>query len=87
MSQENVEVIRRAFEVFNRGDLDEGVLAPVVAGDEVVTWVTFSGRGTQSGVETSLDLWHVWAPRDGRVVHGRSFTDREKALEAAGLEE
>ena len=56
------------------------------AGDEVLTWVTFRGQGTQSGVATSLDLWHVWTLRDGRAVRGRAFRSREEALDAAGLQ-
>ena len=57
------------------------------AGDDVLTWATFRGRGAQSGVETSLDLWHVWTLRDGKAMRGRAFRNREEALEAAGLRE
>ena len=59
----------------------------VDAGDEVLSWVTFRGRGTQSGAETSLDLWHVWTLQDGTAVRGRAFRSREEALKAAGLSE
>ncbi len=49
--------------------------------------VTVRGRGKQSGVETTWDLWHLWTLQDGKVVHGQGFVSREEALEAAGLRE
>jgi ketosteroid isomerase-like protein len=133
MSQENVEVARRAYEAFNRGDLQAMVadLAPnfeyattgaipgmtgvyrggegilgflewiwseferpsmkvhelVDAGDQVMAAVTLRGRGKQSGVETSWDVWHVWTVEHGKVVHGQAFTSRAEALKAARLRE
>jgi hypothetical protein len=134
MSEENVEIARRAYEAFNRGDLQAMVadLAPnfeyattgaipgmtgvyrgvegivefldewmrseferprievhelVDAGDQVVAAVTLRGRGKQSGVEASWDVWHVWTVEHGKVVHGQPFTSRAEALEAAGLRE
>lgn len=59
----------------------------VDAGDQVVAAVTLRGRGKQSGVEASWDVWHVWTMEQGKVVHGQAFTSREEALEAAGLSE
>jgi uncharacterized protein len=59
----------------------------IASGDHVVAAQTFRGRGKQSGVETNWDLWQVWTFRDGKVVHGQGFTNREAALEAAGLSE
>ncbi|MGH7588364.1 MAG: nuclear transport factor 2 family protein [Gemmatimonadota bacterium] len=133
MSQENVEVARRAYEAYNRGDLEGMVVdfAPtfayettgavpgtravyngpngwsefagwireefydarieihdlIEAGDQVLAEVTLKGRGKQSGVETSWDLWHLWTVQEGKVVHGHGFTRRDEALEAAGLSE
>ena len=133
MSQENVEIVRRAYEAFGRGDLDAAVadadpnveyvpsgalpdqgdvargseeykrfiswlfdvfdearLEPtelVDAGDRVLGGFTVSGRGKQSGIDTSWTLWQVWTLQDGRLVHGRGFTTREDALEAVGLSE
>ena len=72
MSQENVEVLRRAYEAFNRGDREGASLK-------------LRGRGKQSGVETSWDIWQIWTVRDGKVVRGQGFTSREEALAAAGL--
>jgi ketosteroid isomerase-like protein len=57
------------------------------AGDEVLTWVTFRGRGTQSGAETSLDLWILWTLRAGKLIRGRAFRSSDEALEAAGQSE
>jgi uncharacterized protein len=133
MSQENVELARRAYEAFNRGDLDGLVadFAPtfeyvttgaipgaggvyrgperykefvgwlgsefesarvevrelIEAGDQVLASVTLRGRGKQSGVEASWDVSHLWTVQDGKVVHGKAFTDRDEALKAAGLSE
>ena len=55
------------------------------AGDQVLARLTARGRGKQSGVETEWEFWQLWTYRDGRAVHGRGFTDREEAFEAAGL--
>jgi ketosteroid isomerase-like protein len=133
MSQENVEIVRQAYEAFNRGDMDgafanispefeyvatgaipgmEGfVRAPegfrgfleswwgefdeprveihelIETGDQVVASLTFRGRGKQSGVETTWDIWQAWTIRHGKAVRGRGFMRREEALEAAGLRE
>ncbi len=57
------------------------------AGDHVVAAQTFRGRGKQSGVETSWDLWQVWTLRDGKAIRGQGFTSEAEALEAAGLRE
>ena len=134
MSQENVEVLRRAYEAFNRGDREGAAagFAPeaeyvvttgqipgaggvyrgpegyrrfleswwgefdepgievhelIETGDQVLASLKLRGRGKQSGVETSWDIWQIWTVRDGKVVRGQGFTSREEALEAAGLSE
>jgi len=56
-------------------------------GDQVLASVTFRGRGKHSGITTSWDLWQLWALRDGQAVRGQAFTNKEEALEAAGLSE
>lgn len=56
-------------------------------GSQVMASVTLRGRGKQSGVDVSWDLWHLWSMRDGQVVRGQAFTRREDALQAAGLRE
>jgi ketosteroid isomerase-like protein len=133
ISEENVEIVRRAYEAFNRGDMDgafanispefeyvatgaipgmEGVVrAPegfrgfleswwgefdeprveihelIETGDQVVASLTFRGRGKQSGVETTWDIWQAWTIRHGKAVRGRGFMRREEALESARLRE
>ncbi len=134
MSQENVEIVRKAVETFNEGDV-EGSFADIVApefeyipsgvvpgaegvfrgpegwrrvlelfwgefdeahveirdlvasDDHVVAAQTFRGRGKQSGVETSWDIWQVWTLRDGKAVRGQGFATESEALEAVGLSE
>jgi ketosteroid isomerase-like protein len=61
-------------------------LGEVIAGGaKVLAAVTFRGRGKHSGIDTSWDLWQLWTLRGGRAVRGQAFTDKEAALEAAGL--
>jgi ketosteroid isomerase-like protein len=57
------------------------------ADDQVVASLTFRGRGKQSGVATSWDIWQTWTMRNGKAVRGQGYTSREDALEAAGLRE
>ena len=134
MSQENVEIVRKAIETFNEGDVEGSfadVIAPefeyiptgaipgaegvyrgpegwrrfleffwsefdeahveirdlVASDDHVVAANTFRGRGKQSGVETTWDLWQVWTLRDGKAVRGQGFTTGSEALAAVGLRE
>jgi hypothetical protein len=131
MSHENVEIVRRGIEAFNRVDLEamvadaapdfEYVAAGTIfagvyrgsegfrrfvegfwgefddahievhefteAGDRVLVSQTFQGRGKQSGVEVSWDIWQLWTLRDGKVVRGQGFTSRDEALEAIGRQQ
>ena len=133
MSEENLELVRQAYEAFNRGDMEGAVadIAPdfeylptgtipgmervtvgregfrqfleswwgefdeprvdilelIDADDQVVASLTFRGRGKQSGVATSWDLWQTWTMRNGKAVRGQGYTSREDALEAVGLSE
>jgi ketosteroid isomerase-like protein len=132
MSQENVEIIRRAFELFNRGDLDmlafefydpqvewltsredpdaathrgreavrryfdqwlesfEGLHADVeeyidASNDRVFTWVRWTGRGRESGIDTEWWLAIVSTLRGDRILRVEEYFDRAEGLEAAGL--
>ncbi len=34
-----------------------------------------------------MEVFQLWTFRDGKVIRGQGFFDREEALEAAGLSE
>jgi ketosteroid isomerase-like protein len=53
----------------------------------VVTAVRDGGRMKGSDAEVWNDLFHVWTFRDRRVLRISSHTDKNRALEAAGLRE
>jgi ketosteroid isomerase-like protein len=55
------------------------------AGDQVVVFVRFVGKGRASGVPIELPVGHVWTIRDGRLKSCRAYRDRSDALEAVGL--
>ena len=77
MSQENVEIVRRGYELFAEGDL-EGVAAFPVR---------ISGRGRASGAKLETRLTHVWVFRNGKVIRGEVYQSSSEALEAVGLSE
>ena len=52
------------------------------AGDQVLVSLTVRGRGKRSGAETTWTFWQLWTLRDGMVVRGQGFTDRDEALKA-----
>ena len=56
----------------------------VDAGDQVVAAVTLRGRGKQSGVEASWDVWHVWTIQHGRSCTGRHLRAATKLLKPPG---
>jgi ketosteroid isomerase-like protein len=82
MSKENVETVRRGYELYAAGDL-EGVTA-LDAGEAVVVPVRISGSGRASGAKLETRLTHLWVLRDGRVILGEVDRTTEEALEAAG---
>jgi ketosteroid isomerase-like protein len=133
MSQENVEIVRKAYAAFNRGDagaafedfapafecdmsravgfnvdrgsydlvqfrrlLDEYAaswesfeLGPdefLDATDQVVVPFTNRAQG-RDGIELQGRGTLVWTIRDGTIVAGCLYQDRDEALEAAGLSE
>ena len=59
----------------------------IEAGDSVLAVVTFRASGKQSGAEVNMEVFQLWTFRDGKVIRGHGFFDREDALEAAGLSE
>ena len=132
MSQENVEIVRRAYERVNATlELSQELYDPdvefdvgdvsvefgVIRGlepaqealreywqtfenfhvelievfhadeDRVITSVEDGGRMKGSGAEVWNRLFHVTTFRDGKIVRFSSHTDKNRALEAAGLSE
>ena len=130
MSQDNVDVIERMLDAFNRGDVESVVAAfdedcevleplempdraasgyrghdgvrrwmanlresvhvefeasTIAAGNDVVLseW-TARGLGDASGAPIEWATFVVIRLRDGRIVQGQAFLDRDAALEAAG---
>jgi uncharacterized protein len=132
MSQENVEVVRRAWERWNAGDLDslveliipetefiplrsqlEGVsyrgpegmrqfardaaeeweflrVSPAEfrdLGDRVLLLGHFDARGRGSGMDIRFPVGWVMQLRDGKIIHIRTYSDPQEALEGVGLSE
>ena len=54
-------------------------------GDFVVVLCRYIGRGKGSGVDVDTHGAHLWTIKDGRAVRMVVFSDRDRALEAAGL--
>jgi ketosteroid isomerase-like protein len=71
--------------------VDDLVLEPkefIDAGaDRVVLGVAARGRGKGSGVPIETPLFFVYELRDGKIARDRPFTERDAALQAAGLAE
>ena len=78
------EFYRRWAGAFSDWDYDLDEL--IEAEDKVVAFVTEHGHGRGSGVEVTMQRANVWTFRDGMVVRFQSFSDRESALAAAGLD-
>ena len=138
MSQENVELVRRAFDAFNRGGVEaaisSGIWSPEIVwdatpsgipglgvyrgyeevrsffeddwfqafpfeewevqidelidcGNQVLAMSRQHGRGATSGATAELELGQISTISDGTIVRVDNYTDRRKALEAAGLSE
>lgn len=54
-----------------------------LGGDRALSAVSLRGRARLSGLEVSLDQWHLWTLRDGRVVRCAHFRDEDTARRAA----
>ncbi len=54
-------------------------------GDQVVAFVRIRRRPRGSAAEVEIRIGELYTIRDGVIVRGQGFGEREKALEAAGL--
>jgi ketosteroid isomerase-like protein len=55
------------------------------ASERVLVFITLRGRGRTSEAMIEAPFVHLATVRDGTIVASRDFSDREQALEAAGL--
>ena len=76
MSHENVEILRRAVDAFNRRDCGDRVVMPNRA--------VLRGRG---GIEVEARSTLLVTLRNGRITEWRLYQERAEALEAVGLRE
>ena len=74
---------RRWYEAFEDVQIEFGEAAD--AGDVVVVTYELSARGRGSGVDVRQAITLVWTLEAGKVVKIRAYTNRDEALEAAGL--
>jgi ketosteroid isomerase-like protein len=56
------------------------------AGEEVVLMGRLLSRGRASGVDLEVPIGFVWRLRDGKLVHGKTYSEQADALRAVGLE-
>ena len=59
----------------------------IESGDLVFAFIRMTGKGRGSEIEMTLDTFGVYTFRGSKVSRIQYFTDREAALEAAGLSE
>jgi ketosteroid isomerase-like protein len=67
-----------------RADVEELI---DVGDDRVLTWNRWTGRGRASGAPADWYLAIIFTMRDGKIVRGEEYFDRDEALEAAGPRE
>jgi ketosteroid isomerase-like protein len=58
-----------------------------VGDDRVMTWIRYTGRGRTSGAPADWYLAIIFTIRDGKIVRGEEYFDRNEALKVAGLAE
>ena len=54
----------------------------IPAGDRILVYVRWSGRGKGSGAQIDAEGAHLWTFRDGLVVRYRVYRDRDEARAA-----
>jgi ketosteroid isomerase-like protein len=77
MSQANVQIVRRVYEQWSRGDFSEGEAFHPEIEFEMVDW--------PGQAEVNADTATVWTIEAGKVVRLALHWNRADALEAAGM--
>jgi len=89
MSETDVEILRSAFNAFNRGDVD--AVLEHLAPDVELDWSRAVGpqRGVYrlDQIRPFLEDFLVWTIREGAIIRCCLYQDKQEALEAAGLRE
>jgi ketosteroid isomerase-like protein len=83
------EAIRRLY-AENQSNQSDYTVEPVEmidSGDKVMTVVQFGGAGRVSEIALADRMAFVHTFKDGLVVREQAFSNREDALDAAGLKE
>jgi hypothetical protein len=97
MSHENVQLVTRCFELFNRGEM-EAMLQLVDPAIETIEGVELPGAARyvgHAGLAMAYEHWagqwddfrNVWTVENCKLVRFRIFNAKAQALEAAGLRE
>jgi ketosteroid isomerase-like protein len=76
------EVLLEAFDDW-RNEVES---AREVGGDRVLVFLRFVATGKGSGVEVIAEMAHLATVRDRKIVRWEMYGDRQKALQAAGLD-
>jgi ketosteroid isomerase-like protein len=83
------EAIRRIYEEnqANQAGYKVEPVEVIDAGDKVITVARFGGAGPASGIALDDQMAFVHTFKDGLVVREQAFSNRDDALDAAGLRE
>jgi ketosteroid isomerase-like protein len=88
MSEQSIEVVKRAYAAFAEGDVPAvlGAFADdiewfMAAGDTVPVVLSLTGAGKATGKPLDLQVVHVWNIQDGKAVRFRQFADTVKFAE------
>ena len=83
------EVRQLITEFFEVGESNHTQLEEIadLSGGRVLAETLLTGRGKSSGVPVELHYWQLFSVTQGKIARRQVFTDRDKALESAGLRE
>jgi uncharacterized protein len=56
-------------------------------GDRILVFLHMRLKPTGSNATLEMRIAHIWTVRDGEIIRCEVFTERDEALEAAGLSE